>query len=561
MIKLPDLVTIDSVHQYAYCPRRCFLMYAEGLMEDNAYVADGRLVHARVDAKDQVIEDEDDEDRDSGGDPKPEVAKSLSASSVTLGVNGKLDLAEFSGNMAIPVDFKRGSVPNIEGHAWPPERVQLALQGLLLQEMGYDCQYGYLYFAKSKRKVRIDFDSSLIELAKSYVAKTRDLLSQDERPKCLSFSPKCQGCSLSGVCLPDEENLLIEKENLGDDVEVRRLYPARAKGLPLYIQSQGAWVGCQKGILKIKTQDGEETSVKLKDLDHLVLCGNIQISTQAVHVLCENNIPICYLSTGFWFYGMATGFSLKNSYNRAALFKAAETPSMRLTFSKEVVKAKGKNQRTLLRRNGGDGKERDLMEMKRLIERANTEESQEGLLADEGNIARIYFSNFSSMLKNEELGAMFDEDGRTRRPPKDPVNALLSYGYALLTKECVIALHAVGLDPYWGLYHQPRHGKPALALDLMEEFRAIIVDSAVITAINNSIVTREDFLIGKNACLLKSAGKKAFIKTLESRMDQIITHPIFEYRISWRQAIRVQARLLVRWLRHEIPQYTGVTVR
>lgn len=554
---MPDFVTIDSVHQYAYCPRRCYLMYAEGLMENNAYVEGGKIVHARVDKQDQVIQETDGQKKTT--DEMPEIVKSISASSQVFGFTGKLDLAELNGRKAVPVDFKRGAVPDIPEHAWLPERVQLALQALLLQEMGYDCQYGFLYFAKSKRKIKVDFDDDLMETAKVFISKTKDLLSQDVRPECLLFSPKCQGCSLSGVCLPDEENSLLQKEI--PETEIRRLYPARSMGLPLYIQAQGAWIGCQKGILKIKTQDGEEVTAKLKDIDHLVLCGNVQISTQTVHLLCENNIPICYLSTGFWFYGLTAGYSLKNAYSRAALFKASENNDMCLDFAKEIVKAKGKNQRTLLRRNGDSVKDRDLIEMKRIIDSVDDIHALDVLLSAEGNIARLYFSNFSSMLKNSELASLFDNDGRTRRPPKDPVNALLSFGYALLTKECVIALHTVGLDPYWGLYHQPKHGKPALALDLMEEFRAVIVDSVVITVINNGIISREDFLIGKNACLLKNTGRKVFIKAFESRMDAIFTHPVFGYRISWRQAIRVQARFLVRWLRREVPKYQGVEVR
>ena len=137
-----DFLTIDSIHQYAYCPRRCFLMYAEGLMENNVYVEDGKIVHARVDKQDQVIQESEDQDQDS--DEKPKIVKSISASSLDLGVTGKLDLAEFSGKTAIPVDFKRGAVPDIPGNAWLPERVQLALQVILLREMGYECQYGWL---------------------------------------------------------------------------------------------------------------------------------------------------------------------------------------------------------------------------------------------------------------------------------------------------------------------------------------------------------------------------------------------------------------------------------
>jgi len=140
-------------------------------------------------------------------------------------------------------------------------------------------------------------------------------------------------------------------------------------------------------------------------------------------------------------------------------------------------------------------------------------------------------------------------------------NALLSFGYAMLAKECAVALMSEGLDPWWGLYHQPRHGRPALALDVMEPFRPAIVDSAVISAINTGMVTRSGFEMSSAGCILKDTGRKNFIRAYDARLDQLITHPIFDYRCSWRVVIRLQARLLARWLRGEIPKYTSVTTR
>ncbi|MGH7505300.1 MAG: CRISPR-associated endonuclease Cas1, partial [Longimicrobiales bacterium] len=176
-------------------------------------------------------------------------------------------------------------------------------------------------------------------------------------------------------------------------------------------------------------------------------------------------------------------------------------------------------------------------------------------------IAAHYFEHFGRMLKPRDFDAEWDFGNRNRRPPRDPVNALLSFGYALLAKECTVALMADGLDPWWGLFHQPRHGRPALALDLMEEFRPLIVDSAVITAINPGMVGAGDFTTGASGCALDASGRKAFISAYEGRLDQLVTHPIFGYRCSWRAIIRMQARLLSRWLRRDVPEYTGVVTR
>jgi len=196
-----------------------------------------------------------------------------------------------------------------------------------------------------------------------------------------------------------------------------------------------------------------------------------------------------------------------------------------------------------------------------LMERIAAIDSLDVLLGIEGAIAAAYFGRFSTLLKPRGFDSQWDFTGRNRRPPRDPVNALLSFGYAMLAKECTVALLAEGLDPWWGLYHQPRHGRPAMALDIMEPFRPAVVDSAVISAINTGMVQQSSFDTSSSGCLLKPEGRKAFIRAYDARLDQLITHPIFDYRCSWRVVIRLQARLLARWFRGEIPVYTSITTR
>jgi CRISP-associated protein Cas1 len=138
---------------------------------------------------------------------------------------------------------------------------------------------------------------------------------------------------------------------------------------------------------------------------------------------------------------------------------------------------------------------------------------------------------------------------------------LLSFTYALLVKESLVALWSEGLDPWWGLHHRPRHGRPALALDFMEPFRPIIADSVVITTINTGMVRPKDFETNANGCAMKPAAKKALLRAWEQRLDQIYTHPEFGYRCSWRTILRIQARLMVRWLRGDIPNLPWPVVR
>jgi CRISPR-associated endonuclease Cas1 len=188
------------------------------------------------------------------------------------------------------------------------------------------------------------------------------------------------------------------------------------------------------------------------------------------------------------------------------------------------------------------------------------------LLGVEGNGAAIYFAGFGAMLRGgtgpgEGDLTHFDFENRNRRPPTDPVNAMLSLTYAMLVRELTATLSAIGFDPYRGFYHQPRYGRPALALDMMEPFRPILADSVVITAINNGEIKPGDFIRAGRACALSPSGRKKMIAGFERRLAQEITHPIFGYRLSYRRLLDVQGRLLGRHLSGEIPELPVVEPR
>ena len=168
------------------------------------------------------------------------------------------------------------------------------------------------------------------------------------------------------------------------------------------------------------------------------------------------------------------------------------------------------------------------------------------------------------MLQDEEAtaGALgFDFQKRNRRPPTDPVNALLSFAYSLLTRSWTVVLAAVGLDPFRGLYHQPRYGRPALALDLMEPFRPLIADSVVVQAINNGEVRPTDFKSAGGSVNLTAHGRRRFIATYERRLGHEVVHPLFGYRVSYRRLMEMQARLFGRFLLGELPEYPNFTTR
>jgi CRISPR-associated protein Cas1 len=569
------LLPLRMLNEFAYCPRLFHFMHVEGRWADNQYTIEGRHAHRRVDALDHLLPETatksagDEKGTDEGGDAPSAVARSVPLASERLGISAKLDLVATDGDEAVPVETKRGRVPENAERSWEPERVQLMGQGLLLREAGYRCDHGLLYFAGSRTRVRIDFTDALEARTLELLKLAREATAASMLPPPLEDSPKCNGCSLAGICLPDETNALLHvpadpsAELPPDGRPTRRLYPVRDDATPFYVQEQGAYVGCSKQRITVKKSGEELASVRLQDCSQLVLCGNVQISTQAVQTLCEASIPVVYLSTGHWFYGISHGIHLRNAYDRVAQFQFAGDPARCLTFARQVVADKAENQRTFLRRNAPADTltERALADIDDLVARIASIESIDKLLGIEGAIAAAYFGRFSTLLKPRDFDAQWDFSSRNRRPPRDPVNAMLSFGYAMLSKECTVALLAEGLDPWWGLYHQPRHGRPALALDIMEPFRPAVVDSAVISAINTGMVQRSSFDINASGCILKPEGRKAFIRAYDARLDQLITHPIFDYRCSWRVVIRLQARLLSRWFRGEIPTYTSVTTR
>jgi len=347
----------------------------------------------------------------------------------------------------------------------------------------------------------------------------------------------------------------------------------RSELRPLYLNSQGVKVGKSGAVLQVKDRDQKVLQeARLGEICQVSLMGNVQISTQAVQALCEGAVPICYFSMGGWFYGITTGLNEKNVFLRRSQFRFSEQDYFARALARRLAAGKIRNQRTLLQRNHVEPDRNTLVGLKEMAERAEKAESLEELLGFEGNAARLYFGDFVGMIKTDDEGRArengksgeklpFDFEGRNRRPPRDPVNALLSLAYSLLAKDLTVACYAVGFDPYIGYYHQPRFGRPALALDLMEPFRPLVADSAVLTAINTGMVTARDFVRVGGSVALTAAGRKGFFRAYELRMDTLVTHPLFDYRVSYRRLLEIQSRLLARVLEGEIGEYPVFTTR
>jgi len=542
------------VSEVAYCPRRYAIEHVRGDFADNEHTVEGRAVHQRVDRATTAQLP----DPEEAPDPeRPRSVRRVHLSDLTLGMVGVLDLVEVSDGELVPVDYKKGAAPDVPEGAWEPERVQVCAQILLLRAHGYRVSHGVLYFAGSKRRVRVDPSDELVAATLAARDTARDILGTSALPAPLADSPKCWGCSLVGICLPDEHRHLA----YGEPPPARDLVPARDDTIPLHVTLLGGRAALTGGEIVVTDRKGAVAAkVRLAETSSVAIHGNITVTTPLLHQLAERDIPLALHSHGGWYLGTFQSASGRNVQVRHAQHVAAADPARALSVARDLIVAKIRNQRVLLRRNARGVDRAVLDHLADAQVQAATAPDADTLRGIEGMAARRYFESFPLMLRGP-LAEAFDMNGRNRRPPRDPVNAMLSFAYGMLVREIAQAAHRVGLDPYVGFLHTLRAGRPALALDLMEEFRPILADSTVINAINNGVVQPEDVDISPVGCQLRDAGRKRFIQTFERRLDELVTHPVFETRWSYRRVIEVQARLLGRSLTGELERYPGFTVR
>ena len=659
----PDMIPARMLNEFTYCPRLGFLEWVDGEWSANLETMEGAFGHRRVDMapkrakRKPASANPSHADGDSDSSEKPCVtqlnasaaatgqrdadAESIHARSIMLSAPGegllaRLDLLELEGTTATPVDYKRGKAPTIPEGAYEPERVQLCAQGLILRENGFQCHRGVLYFIGSRKRVTIEFTEELIERTRQLRREFLRTAAAGILPPPLIDSPKCPRCSLVGICLPDEINLLQHDQTIepADDVPdsidrsqstttepmprgiqpvVRKLFPAADDALPLYIQTQGAMLGKSGDRLTIKAKDEVLAERRLMDVSQVSLFGSVIVSAQALRELTVRGIPVCHFTYGGWFHGMTTGLVHKNVQLRIRQFEIAADPQRSLQIARWLISGKVRNCRTLLRRHlqcGPGGPEEmthdecqtmnelqanssaltapaenpalntgnlpiadtqaprtsetspdrrrlldALAEYRRRAERAT---SAETLLGLEGMAAKIYFQHYFELLNQRHEFSVSD---RNRRPPRDPVNAVLSFVYSLLVKELTVVLQAVGFDPMLGFFHRPRYGRPGLALDVAEEYRPLIGDSVTMMVFNNGELDASSFLERAGAVTLTEAGRRSLIAAFERRLQQEVTHPTFGYRISYRRVLEVQARLLSRFVTGELKEYIPFCTR
>jgi len=563
-------LSVRCVSEYAYCPRLFYFMGVEGVFLPSADTEEGVAVHRRVDRPSAVP---------GGGEeecfsPCTHVVRGLKLASESLELSGVLDVVEMSGTVAVPVEYRKGRprrphavLPENSGNGgkprpepWPADRVQVGLQAVLLKEAGYEVPKAVIYYAAEKLRLEIEMNEDLEAEALAVLEAARRCAAGGKRPLPLENDPRCVRCSLQPICLPDEVNQQRREGSIAKQA-LPRIWPPRDDGIHVVVQQRGVKVGVRGGAMVVTDAEGHRLKeTPLVNVESVSLLGSVQISTQAVRVLADRGIPVAYLSASGRLVAMIDPLDSVSAHVRRAQVMRLEDERARVELARALIAAKIRNQRTLLMRNHPALPTRVARDLAEAAERAAGGTSLSSIRGYEGRAAALYFRNFAGMLKTP-LAARFEANGRRRRPPRDPVNACISFAYALLVHECTVALRLARLEPSIGAYHVSRPGRPAFSLDLMEPFRPLVADSVALGAFNRGELTEGHFHQTASGCVLTSAGRKAFMHAYGRRMNTEITHPVFAYRLSYRRMLVLHARMIAAWLVGDVPGLAFLTTR
>jgi len=529
------LIRVMALHALVYCERLFYLEEVEEIRVADGNVYAGRRLHDKL---------------DKGPD-----CYSLELASERLGLRGKADCVRRTSGELLVFEHKRGrSKPGKE--AWPSDRLQALAYTLLLSEhTGETVQEARIRYHADNTTIKLNVDREKAqEEVEAAVSLAMELRQSTERPPVSASEHQCRTCSLAPVCLPEEERFVT-----GDRKKARRLFPADDDRRVIHLVEQGAGIRKDGEQLVVTLPDGTRKPVPGKLVSALVLHGNVQISTQAIHFCAANSIGVHWLSYGGFYVGAFSQGGGKVQ-RRVRQFQALQGERLRFLLSCRLVRAKVENQlRYLLRATRGKDSQQRSEEVTVGLDRLRSilkelsllfDDAEQGALSSldtirglEGKAGEIYFSLLPLLLKVEPVDFLAFS-GRNRRPPKDPFNALLSFGYALLYRDCMNGLLSVGLDPCFGFMHTPRSAAYPLAMDLMDLFRLLLWDIPLIGSVNRGQWLKEDFAITGEQVWLNPDGRRKAIQVYENRKQEKWKHPVLQYSLSYARTIELESRLL-----------------
>jgi len=533
-----------SLHALAYCERLFYLEEVEEIRVADARVYAGRTLHEQLDEEDTFVEfvHEDEE----------------------LGLKGRIDALRKRDGQLTPYEHKRGRSRQINGEpaAWPSDRLQIGAYALLLEKAtGERVPEGRIRYHADNMLVKLRIDEELRSDVQEAIERARALRASTQRPPITDNERLCTHCSLAPVCLPEETRKALDETR-----KATRLFPADDPRRSLHVMGHGTRVGRRGDRLHIKPREGEAKTEPIRELRSLCVHGFISVSSQALRLCADHRVAIHWFGPGGWYTGSFWRDDLAVQ-RRIRQYEALREPAFRLKMARRLVHSRAEGQlRFLLRATRGEDREEIgvtgyLDSIRRVLPLISRADSPATLLGLEGQAAAAYFAALPALI-SDGVEPTLHPNGRSKHPPGDRFNCLLSFGYGMLLREVVQAIRAGGLDAAFGFYHKPRSAAPPLALDLMELFRVPCVDMIVMAAVNRrQFDPSEDFRRAGRTFWLTRKGRSKLIASFEKRLDDKWRHPILEYSLSYRRHITLEVRLAEKEWSGEPGQFARTRIR
>ena len=513
---LEDTLPISLICDFIFCPRRAWLEI-QGEKIESLQMERGFHDHRAVD--------------DANGGRGDTDYRAVNVNHQGWGLSGRLDAVRLNEDNGVIIREYKATPVRRSMDVTHAMRIQLALQAACMEDMGYRVDGTEIFFTSHHRIVPVELRKSDYEEAYGSV--------QDD--------PRCMRCSHAGICLPEERAHNIPEHRIMVKVPDHAVTHLATPGARAYLKS---------GRMHVSKNGDEITSVPLDSIQALQIHGNVDVSSGLMRELMWRNIPILWCSGTGRLMGWSVSSYGPNGETRVAQHVASHEG--RLDLAREFISAKIHNQIVLLRRS--DKNNNVLFDMKHIEKSVVNANRIQDILSLEGQAAALYFSQFHHLISvNKRNEWPWLE--RMRHPAPDPLNALLDYTYSLLLSDCIRAIVSCGLDAHAGFLHSSKRNKPALALDLMEEFRAPIADSVVQTVVNNGEIKRNGFANVMGSVRLRDETRKTLIGAYERRMATELKHPVYAYRASWRRIVEIQARMVLGRLEGSLERYRGIRVR
>ena len=531
-------IRVMAIHALEYCERLFYLEEVEEIREADDRVYAGRKLH------EERVPKLDDESRE---------LRSFEVSSDELGLFGKVDAARVRDGGWIAYEHKKGRCRRAKDKArtpevWPSDRLQVAAYAMLLeQQIGKPVKEGRVRYHQDNVTVQVPIDDAARADVKAAIERMRNLRHSSQRPPVTDNEKLCRRCSLRVVCLPEEERLASQKP------ETRKkagLFPARRDRRTLHITSVPATVSRSNRSLVINV-DGNKKRMPVEQVDAILLYGGAQITSQALHMCTYENVAVQWVSGG----GRVLGTLAPPGRVRQRIrqFQALQDADLCLKLARQTVKAKIQFQLQYLLREtrGNEAARGEIAKHIRLIKNAISKidkvdetDSLGRLRGFEGIAAKAYFSSFSSLL-SERVPESMRMTKRTKHPPRDRINCLLSFGYALVFGLVNRSLLTVGLDPAFGYFHQPRSAAPPLVMDVMEIFRTLMWEMPLVGSLNRGQWNEDaDFELRPGHVWLSDDGRKKAIGLFENRLAESYQHPYSGQSLEYGRMVELEIRLL-----------------